>query len=84
MSYAIRITKKSQKVLSKIPSHYQENIITRIRNLSANPHPEGCKKLTGRDAWRIRVAQYRILYEINQNELIILIIKIGHRKDIYK
>jgi mRNA interferase RelE/StbE len=55
-----------------------------LRKLSVNPRPSGCKKIKGRDAWRIRVGDYRAIYEIEDGKLIIRIISIGHRKDVYE
>jgi mRNA interferase RelE/StbE len=84
LSYKVFIESSAQKDLSKIPQQYQNRIIKAIRALSQNPHPAGSKKLSGRDAWRIRVGNYRIIYEIHDDRLIILIVVIGHRKDIYR
>jgi len=84
VNYEIRIKRSAQKSLAKIPYKFQENIIIAIRNLSNNAQPKGCKKLSGRDAWRIRIGQYRVLYEIHNNELLIMVVNIGHRKNVYK
>ena len=84
MSYRIYIEKSAQKTLSKIPVSDQDKIIETIKNFSANPRPPGVKKLSNRDAWRIRIGNYRIIYEIEDNRLIVIVINIGHRKDIYR
>lgn len=84
MIYEIKIKKSAQKSLARIPHKYQENIISSIRSLSNDPRPEGCKKLSGRDAWRIRISQYRVLYEIHNTELQIMVVKIGHRGEVYR
>ena len=84
MSYVINIKKSAQRSLAKISQPHQTNIIATIRNLSDQPRPPGCKKLSARDAWRIRVGNYRIIYEIKDRELVILIILIGHRSEVYK
>ncbi len=82
--YNIQIRKKAQKSLSKIPDPFQSNIIENIRKLAQNPYPHQSIKLTGREAWRIRIGNYRVIYEIFENELVILVLNIGHRKNIYK
>lgn len=69
MRYSIEITRKAQKALSRIPDE---------------PFPPGTKKLSGREAWRIRVGVYRIIYEVHQDVLSILVVLVGHRKDIYR
>lgn len=81
--YRVQIERKTQKKLAKIPSPYYVNIKTAILNLADNPRPPGCKKLKGRTAFRIRIADYRVIYEIQDDFLLILVIDLGHRKDIY-
>ena len=84
MKYKLFIEKVAQKELSKVPHKEQLRIIAAVKNLTENPRPPGVKKLTGRDAWRIRIGNYRIIYEIQEDKLIVLIVHIGHRKDIYR
>ena len=83
MSYEIKITRKAQKELAKISEPYQTKIIDKIYSLQNDPY-YNCKKLVARDGYRIRVGDYRIIYEIENNELVILVIHIGHRKDVYE
>ena len=84
MKYEIKIRKKAQKSLAKIPPPFQSNIIETIKQLAETPLSNQTKKLTGREAWRIRIGNYRVIYEIIENELVILVLNIGHRKNIYK
>lgn len=81
--YKVQIERKAQKKLRKIPSPYYESIKTAILNLAREPRPDGCKKLKGRDAFRIRIADYRVIYEIHDAILLVQVIDLGHRKDIY-
>jgi mRNA interferase RelE/StbE len=81
--YKVRIERKAQKKLFKIPEPYYSNIKSAILNLGSDPRPNGCKKLKGRDGYRIRVSDYRIIYEIQDNVLLVDVIDLGHRKDIY-
>lgn len=81
--YKVRVERKAQKKLSKIPEPYYSNIKTDILDLGNDPRPSGCKKLKGRDGYRIRVADYRIIYEIQDSVLLVDVIDLGHRKDIY-
>jgi mRNA interferase RelE/StbE len=66
------------------PQKYLTKILSRIKSLSLNPRPQDAIKLTNREDYRIRVENYRIIYSINDTILIINIIKIGHRKEIYR
>jgi mRNA interferase RelE/StbE len=84
MTYDITLLRSAQKQLSKIDRKQQSTIVTAIKQLSSEPHPTGSKKLSGRPAWRIRVGNYRIIYEIKNAELVVLVVDIGHRKDIYR
>ena len=83
MAYQITIRKKAAKILEDINEPYYSKIKKSIYNLSNNPRPDGCKKLKGRNGYRIRVADYRIIYELFDDNLIIDVITLGHRKDIY-
>jgi len=83
MAYQITLRKRAIKALEKINEPYYSNIKDAIYNLADNPRPKGYIKLKGRDGYRIRVADYRIIYEIFDNILIVDVIDIGHRKDIY-
>lgn len=82
--YTIVLSKKAQKQLDKLSDQVAEPILQAIANLAKSPRPSGCKKLKGRDGYRIRVGIYRILYDIFDIELIVDIVALGHRKDIYK
>lgn len=85
MGWEIRIERKAQKALKKIPNPYKSNLIQAIDDLSIDPRPGGCTKLKGEsEFWRIRVNSYRVVYQIKDNELLILVVRIGHRRDIYE
>ena len=85
MSYTIKIASKAQKELKKASPPYQQKIVKAIKELALNPIPIGVKKLKGRiNEYRVRVADYRVIYEIHGEEMIILVIKIGHRNAIYR
>jgi len=72
------------KDLRSIPKPEQKRILSRIQNLSDDPRPSGCKKLSGQERYRIRQGGYRILYEILDTKLIVTVVKVGSRKDIYR
>ena len=81
--YKINFNKKSKKKLDKMSDAIITPIIEAIEGLAENPRPQGCKKLKGRTGYRIRVGNYRIIYEIFDEILLIDVIDLGHRKDIY-
>lgn len=84
MMYNVFILRTAQKSLVSISAPYQDRVISAIRKLSVNPRPPGVKKMAGREAWRIRVGDYRVLYEIKDADLTILVVDIGHRREIYR
>ena len=84
MAYSIDILRSAQKQLSRIDRQTQERIIAAIRKLAEEPLPSGSKKLSGRSAWRIRVGAYRVIYEIHDDRLMVLVVMIGHRSGVYR
>ncbi len=66
------------------PPPDRDRIIDSIRGLAHDPRPQGVKKLTGRAGWRIRVGNYRVIYEIHDDRLLILVVSVGHRQDVYR
>ena len=84
MSYYLDFSKQALKELEKINEPFYSSIKDAILELAENPRPNGCKKLKGRDGYRIRIGNYRVIYNIFDNELVIEIIALGHRKDIYE
>ncbi len=81
--YRIVLSKQAQKTLDKFSDIIAEPIFNAIADLAKNPRPKGVKKLKARDGYRIRVGNYRVIYDIYDAELVIDIITLGHRKDIY-
>ena len=84
MSYAIQILRRAQKELAQVPKPDYERIKEAVLNLGQNPRPAGCKKLTGREGWRIRVGDYRVIYEIDDSLQQLIVLHVGHRRDVYK
>jgi mRNA interferase RelE/StbE len=84
MSYSLNFTKRAFKELAKINEPFYTSIKIAITGLTDNPRPQGYRKLKGRDGYRIRVGDYRIIYDIFDSELVIDVIDLGHRKNIYE
>jgi len=84
MSYGIEILRTAQKQLAQIAQVDQARIVAAILDLADVPRPVGCKKLSGRSGWRIRIGFYRVIYEIHDDKLLILVVAVGHRRDIYR
>jgi mRNA interferase RelE/StbE len=84
MKYTILVERYAQKQILKLDKKVIPVIKMAIASLADNPRPFGYKKLKGEDAYRIRVGDYRIIYEIEDDKIIVIVVSVGHRKDIYK
>lgn len=83
-AYKILFKKSVQKDFNSIPKKDLNKIIDRIKLLGEDPRLPGCEKLTGQQRYRLRQERYRILYSIQDDELTVWVVKVGHRKDIYR
>ena len=82
--YKLKFARSVKKDLRKIPNNDVSKILKLINSLLDNPYPKNVKKLSHQNKFRIRYRNYRILYKIENEELIIYVLKISHRKDVYK
>ncbi len=82
--YRVFFKESVWKDFNSIPKKDLKKILKPIELLSENPRPPGCEKLTGKDRYRLRQGRYRIVYAIRDDELSIWVVKVGHRKDIYR
>lgn len=84
-SYQIEWKRSALKELEKLPRHLIPKIIMAVKGLAENPYPPGVKKLVGSEHnFRIREGDYRIVYVVYENKLIIEIVRVAHRKDVYR
>jgi len=84
MSYSLSILRRAQKELAQIPAGDYERLVEAIRSLGDNPRPSGCRKLTGREGWRIRSGNFRVIYEIDDGQRLVTILHVGNRRDVYR
>jgi len=82
--YKVHFKASVEKDFTSIPKKDLKKILKRIEELADNPRPSGCEKLTGRERYRLRQGRYRIVYSIQDDELTVWVVKVGHRKDIYR
>jgi mRNA interferase RelE/StbE len=82
-AYKVLFKASVEKDFSTIPKKDLKKILKRIEGLAENPRPWGCEKLTGQERYRLRQGRYRIVYSIQEDELTVWVVKVGHRKDIY-
>jgi len=84
MSYEISLLRRAQKELADLPEDAYVRVRGALQALADEPRPSGCKKLKGREGWHIRVGDYRVIYDIDDGAQTILIVHIGHRRDVYR
>ena len=84
VKYKIYIKPSAEKELKKVPKKVLQKIVGRIIRLSLNPRPFGCEKLSYKEKYRIRQGNYRIVYSIEDEKLFVIVVKVGHRRDVYK
>jgi mRNA interferase RelE/StbE len=84
MKYRVDLENRAQRELLELPKEIQRRLSTVLDDLQVNPRPPGAKKLIGKEGYRIRKGDYRILYTINDPQLLVQIYRIGHRREIYR
>jgi mRNA interferase RelE/StbE len=82
--YKVHFKASVEKDFATIPKKDLKKILKRIEGLAENPRPSGCEKLTGQERYRLRQGRYRIVYSIQDDEVTVWVVKVGHRKDIYR
>jgi mRNA interferase RelE/StbE len=84
MKYSLSILPRAQKELAQIPSRDYTRLVKAINDLGDDHRPAGCRKLTDREGWRIRVGDFRVIYEIDDDRRSITILHVGNRRDVYR
>ncbi|MBP9667764.1 type II toxin-antitoxin system RelE/ParE family toxin [Candidatus Saccharibacteria bacterium] len=82
--YKIQFSSDAKKCITRLPKKAQDRIVAAAVALELNPRPHNVKKLVGQQLWRIRVGDYRIVYEIHDKEIFIMVVRVAHRKDAYR
>ena len=84
MTWNISILRRAQRDLDALHPSAYARVRDAIRNLAADSRPHGCVKPTGRDGWRIRAGDYRVVYEIDDQRKSVVVMHVGHRRDVYR
>jgi mRNA interferase RelE/StbE len=82
--YSIEIKQSAAREVEALPSRERQRVVDRIGRLADDPRPSGCEKLAGGERYRVRQGDYRIVYSIEDSLLVVWIVKIGHRRDVYR
>ena len=83
--YSIEVSQTAERQLRKLPAQDCSRLLTSIAGLSIDPKPRGCRKLRGYDdVFRIMVGTFRVIYSIKEAKIVVIILKVGHRRDVYR
>jgi mRNA interferase RelE/StbE len=82
--HSILIKPSAAKELEAVPLKQRRLLVSRLRRLSTNPRPPGCEKLSGTERYRVRQGDYRAVHQVQDHGLQVIIVKIGHRRDVYR
>jgi len=83
-SFRLLIKPSAGKEIEAVPKQDRRRIVEMITSLSRDPRPPGCEKLSARDQYRLRQGNYRILYEIQDLDLVVVVVRVGHRRAVYR
>ncbi len=85
MAYRVRVSASAKKELARLPRQVQRRVVRALDRLPDRPRPRGVRKLAGsQDVYRLRVGDYRVVYRIADRALVILVVRIGRRRDVYR
>ena len=84
MAYSIVIAPAAKRDLKRLPKDALRRVGTAITSLANDPHPAGSTKLSGTDFYRVRVGDYRVIYRVQEQQVVVLVLRVGHRRDIYR
>jgi mRNA interferase RelE/StbE len=84
VNYTVLILRRAQKELAQLSPEAYGRVREAIRALAQDPRPQGCRKLTAREGCRVRVGDYRLVYEIDDKQRTVLVLHVGHRRDVYR
>lgn len=84
MSYELRIKPSAVRELRALQAEIRTRVVDRIEALAEDPRPRGCEKLTGGPRYRVRQGSWRVVYEVDDEVRVVTVVKIGHRRDVYR
>jgi mRNA interferase RelE/StbE len=83
--YEVYLEKSAENDLKRLPTSVFDRIIPQIKSLAENPRPSGCRKITGsKNDWRIRIGDYRVIYEIDEKAKAVRVMRVRHRREVYR
>ena len=85
MTYRVELTRAAARQVKRLPAEVRERILARLEALAEDPRPAGVRKLAGtEDGYRVRVGAYRVLYRVEDDRLVVLVVRVSHRREAYR
>ncbi|CAN5273501.1 type II toxin-antitoxin system RelE/ParE family toxin [soil metagenome] len=84
MAYLVGVERRAQKQIARLSTEMQDRVEAALQALTEEPRPPSCRRLTNRGGWRIRVGDFRIVYEIDDDQRAVTVLRVGHRRDVYR
>ena len=84
VTYTVRVKDSAERELRRLPQKDNQRVINRLQGLASAPRPPGCVRLAGEDSYRVRQGDYRIVYTVDDQNRIVLVTKIRHRREVYR
>ena len=84
MSYRVLIPKSVHKQINKLPSSVSDSVISKLEALQENPRPAGSLKMHGSEGWHVRLGDYRLIFDIDDRQKLVVVRRLGHRREIYR
>lgn len=82
--YAVALSNAARQTLRRLDGSVRKRVVLRIEALEQEPRPVGCKKISGSELWRIRIGDHRVVYRIEDAQLVVLVVRVGHRREVYR
>lgn len=82
--YVVQVAKAADRSIDALDRSVRPRVILAIQALKTDPRPSGCKKLAASELWRIRIGNYRVVYSIEDAQLVVIVVRVGHRREIYR
>ena len=82
--YKVEVRRRAQRALDKLPKSDFQTVVAAMKDLAQTPRPRGIEKVKNTGLWRIRQGDYRIVYAIDDNEQLVTVVRVGHRREIYR
>ena len=83
-AYSVLVKRSAEKEIASLPGDVRQRVVQQIRALAVDPRPHGCEKLSASESYRVRTGSYRIVYTIHDRQLVVQVVRVAHRREVYR